>query len=564
MDRGAHRIPQRVAHRRAVDGVEAHGGRLAVEVLRRYGVDTMFTLSGGHLFVLYDGAVQSDDMRLIDARHEQTVVFAAEGWAKVTRRIGCAAITAGPGVTNGVSAMTAAWMNGSQVVVLAGRAPQRRWGSGSLQELDHVPIVASVTKRAATATSAESIVEEVRAACRAATTPHRGPAFVDIPLDAFGPADVDLDAIGAEAVASPGREAGETPDGDALARVAKLVSEAQRPVLLAGGDVYWAQAEEPMRAFVEQARVPTFVNGMGRGLLPADHALAFSRARSLALKEADLVLVAGTPLDFRLGFGRFGDAQVVHLCDAASQVAAHAELAASTAGDLATTFATLAESGAPPSAHDDWATRLRDDEQSKRAAEEPLLDADSAPIKPTRIYGELRKRLDRDAIVIGDGGDFVSYAGKYVDSYEPGTFLDPGPFGCLGMGPGYALGAAMAHPDRQIVLMLGDGAIGFALGDFEALARHGVNVVAIVGNNGIWGLEKHPMQALFGYDVVAELRPGIRYDQAVAALGCHGELVEKPGEVGPALDRAFATPGVSLVNILTDPEDAYPRSSNLA
>ena len=188
-----------------------------------------------------------------------------------------------------------------------------------------------------------------------------------------------------------------------------------------------------------------------------------------------------------------------------------------------------------------------------------MLEADTAPIKPARIYGELRKRLDRDAIVIGDGGDFVSYAGKLVESYEPGTFLDPGPYGCLGMGPGYALAAGVAHPDRQVVLLLGDGAIGFALGDFESLVRHGVNVIAIVGNNGIWGLEKHPMQALFGYDVVAELAPGIRYDKVVEALGGHGELVDAPGEIGPALDRAFATPGVSLVNVLTDPADAYPR-----
>jgi acetolactate synthase-1/2/3 large subunit len=516
----------------------------------------MFTLSGGHLFVLYDGAVQSG-LRLIDTRHEQTATFAAEGWAKVTRRIGCAAITAGPGVTNGVSAMTAAWMNGSPMVVLAGRAPQTRWGSGSLQELDHVPIVASVTKRAVTATSAASIVTEVDAACRAAATAHRGPAFVDIPLDAFGPGDIELPAVN-------GTQRGAAPDTDAIARVAKLVAEASRPVLVAGGDVYWANGEEAMRVFVEQARVPTFVNGMGRGTLPADHELAFSRARSLALKQSDLVLVAGTPLDFRLGFGRFGDAQVVHLCDAASQVAPHAELAASTAGDLAATFAALAEAGAPAATRDDWVELLRDDEQAKRAAEVSMLEADSAPIKPARIYGELRKRLDRDAIVIGDGGDFVSYAGKFVDSYQPGTFLDPGPYGCLGMGPGYALAAGIAHPDRQVVLMLGDGAIGFALGDFEALVRHGVNMVAIVGNNGIWGLEKHPMQALFGYDVVAELSPGIRYDEVVRALGGHGELVSEPAAIGPALDRAFATPGVSLVNVLTDPADAYPRSSNLA
>ncbi len=536
--------------------MEAHGGRLAVEVLGAHGVDAMFTLSGGHLFVLYDGAVQTG-LRLIDTRHEQTAVFAAEGWAKVTRGLGCAAITAGPGVTNGVSAMTAAWMNGSPVVVLAGRAPQTRWGAGSLQELDHVPIVASVTKRAATATSAASIVAEVDAACRAASTPHRGPAFVDIPLDAFGPGDVSIPSVA-------GAPRGAEPDADAVGQVAKLVAAAERPVLVAGGDVYWARGEHAMRRFVEQARVPTFVNGMGRGTLPADHELAFSRARSIALKQADLVLVAGTPLDFRLGFGRFGDAQVVHLCDAASQVAAHATLAASTTGDLAATFDALAKSRAPSGARANWVQLLRDDETAKRAAEAPMLEADTVPIKPARIYGELRKRIARDAIVIGDGGDFVSYAGKFVDSYEPGTFLDPGPYGCLGMGPGYALAASIAHPDRQVVLLLGDGAIGFALGDFEALVRHGVNVVAIVGNNGIWGLEKHPMQALFGYDVVAELSPGIRYDQVVTALGGHGELVTEPGEIGPALDRAFATSGVALVNILTDPADAYPRSSNLA
>jgi acetolactate synthase-1/2/3 large subunit len=516
----------------------------------------MFTLSGGHLFVLYDGAVQAD-LRLIDVRHEQTATFAAEGWAKVTRRLGCAAITAGPGVTNGVSAMTAAWMNGSPLVVLGGRAPQLRWGAGSLQELDHVPIVAPVTKRAVTATSGESIVAELDALCRAATTPHRGPVFLDIPLDAFGPASVDLPAV-------DGPPRGDAPDPDAVTRVAKLVGAAARPALVAGGDVYWAGAEDAMRAFVETARVPTFVNGMGRGTLPADHELAFSRARSVALKEADLVLVAGTPLDFRLGFGRFGDAQVVHLCDAASQVAAHADLAASTAGDLERTFAALADAGAPTSDRNDWVARLRDDEDAKRAAEAVGLATDSDPIKPTRIYGELKQRLDRDAIVIGDGGDFVSYAGKYVDSYTPGTFLDPGPYGCLGMGPGYALAAGLAHPGRQIVLLLGDGAIGFALGDFESLVRHGVNVVAVVGNNGIWGLEKHPMQQLFGYDVVAELSPGIRYDKVVEALGGSGELVAEPGQVGPALDRAFATPGVSLVNVLTDPADAYPRSSNLA
>ncbi len=538
----------------------AHGGRLAVEVLRRHGIDTVFTLSGGHLFVLYDGCVQAG-LRLVDARHEQSAAFAAEGYAKVTRRVGCTALTAGPGITNGVSAMTSMSMNGSPVLVLGGRAPMARWGSGSLQELDHIPIVESVTKSAATATSAASIVAEVHAALLCARTPHRGPAFVDIPLDAFSSDDVDIpDVCDADV-------AGAEPDPGAIAEVARLLGAAARPVVVAGGDVYWGRAEAALVALAEAARVPVFVNGMGRGTIPADHELALSRTRSVAFEGADLVIVAGTPLDFRLAFGRFGDARVVHLCDAASGVAAHADLAASVAGDLARTLSALAEAGVPPAtaaAHDAWIAELRDEEDLKRSAEVDHLEAEASPIKPTRVYGELRKRLERDAIVIGDGGDFVSYAGKYVDSYLPGTFLDPGPYGCLGMGPGYALGAGVARPDRQIVLMLGDGASGFALGDFDSLIRHGVNVTAIVGNNGIWGLEKHPMQQFFGYDVVADLRPGTRYDQVVEALGGHGELVTEPAQVGPALDRAFATPGVSLVNVLTDPEDAYPRSSNLA
>ncbi|MGI8795422.1 MAG: acetolactate synthase [Acidimicrobiia bacterium] len=541
--------------------LEADGGRFAAEVLRRHDVDTVFTLSGGHLFPLYDGCVKTDT-RLVDTRHEQTATFAAEGWAKVTRRPGVAALTAGPGVTNGVSAMTAAWMNGSPLLVIGGRAPQGRWGAGSLQELDHVPIVSSVTKHAATLTASEQIPGDLDLALRIARTPHRGSVFVDVPLDAWGPAAATIPP--APAAASV---AGEVPDGDDVAAVARLAAEAERPVLIVGGDVFWAGAEAALRAFVETARVPAFANGMGRGMLPADHELAFARARGAALKGADLVIVAGTPLDFRLGFGAFGDARVVHLCDAPESVSKNVELAASTAGDLQATFLGLAEETASVPGridHEPWVAQLRDQEVAARAAESDALGADVSPIRPSRIYGELLPRLDRDAIVIGDGGDFVSYAGKYVDTFTPGCFLDPGPYGCLGMGSGYALAAGLAAPSRQVVVLWGDGAIGFSLGDLDTLVRFGVNVVAIVGNNGIWGLEKHPMQLFYGYDVVADLRPGTRYDEVVSALGGHGELVEEPGEIGAALDRGFATPGLSLVNVLTDPADAYPRSSNLA
>jgi acetolactate synthase I/II/III large subunit len=524
-------------------------GSAAAETLRAHGVELLFTLSGGHLFPLYDGCVKHD-IRLVDTRHEQTAAFAAEGWAKITRGVGVAALTAGPGVTNGVSAITSACLNGSPICVIGGRAPQARWGVGSLQELDHLPIVASITKQASTLETPDAVPMGLDAALRAASTPHRGPTFVDVPLDAWGATDA---AVPAQAVPAP--------EWSASGDIVGLVRAARRPVLMVGGDVYWGRAEDEVRAFAESARLPVFANDMGRGVLPADHELAFSRARSLAFKEADLVLVAGTPLDFRLGFGSF-DAPVVHLVDSDDVLARHVELAASTVGDLAATFGALA-ADAGRRDDDGWIETLRAEEAARRAAEEERLHSAASPIDPARVYGELRRRLARDAIVIGDGGDFVSYAGKYIDTFTPGCFLGPGPYGCLGSGTGYALAAALAHPDRQVVVCYGDGAIGFTLGDLDTLVRHEVSVTAVVGNNGIWGLEKHPMQMIFGYDVVAELRPGTRYDLVAEALGGHGELVQEPDEIGPALDRAFAHAGLSVVNVLTDPADAYPRSSNL-
>jgi acetolactate synthase-1/2/3 large subunit len=541
--------------------MEGHGGDFAAEVLTRHGVDTVFTLSGGHLFPLYDGCVKQD-VKLVDTRHEQTAGFAAEAYAKVTRKPGVVALTAGPGVTNGMSAVTSAHMNGSPVAIIGGRAPQGRWGAGSLQEMDHLPLVASVTKRAVTAFDVPGVAGELHETLMAARRPHRGPAFVDVPLDVFF-----ASASGAvPAAPSTASLRGADPDADAVARVAKLLGDASRPVLMVGADVYWDGAEAAMVQCAEAWHLPVFANGLGRGTIPADQALSFSRARSTALKEADLVLVAGTPLDFRLGFGSFGAASVVHLCDAPESVAGHAELAASTAGDFTATFAGLrdavASSGRADREH--WVARLRDDETARRAGERDALEAGTDPIKPSRIYGELRARLDRDAIVIGDGGDFVSYAGKYIDTYTPGCFLDPGPYGCLGAGVGAAIAARLAHPDRQVVLLLGDGAAGFALMDVDTMLRFDLPVVMVVGNNGIWGLEKHPMQMLYGYDVAAELRQGTRYDEVVRALGGNGELVTAPGEIGPALDRALASGAVSLVNVLTDPADMYPRSSNLA
>jgi acetolactate synthase I/II/III large subunit len=337
-------------------------------------------------------------------------------------------------------------------------------------------------------------------------------------------------------------------------------------VIMAGTNLYWGHGEQALLALVEELRIPVFLNGLARGCVPADHELFFSRARGHGLEGADLALVLGVPMDFRLGFGEsFGEKTELVVVDRAEPTRDHPRVVAEelygSVGGILEALRSEARGGADTSA---WVSELRATEDEKRAAERAERDDDRAPLHPMRLYRELGEVLDRNAIVIGDGGDFVSFAGRVMDSYQPGCWLDPGPFGCLGCGPGYALAAKLAHPGRQVVLLLGDGAFGFSGMEFDTLARHGVDVVGVMGNNGIWALEKHPMEFLYGYSVAADLRPGTRYDQLVAALGCHGELVERPAELKPALARAFAAGVPALVNVLTDPGVAYPRRSNLA
>ena len=271
-------------------------------------------------------------------------------------------------------------------------------------------------------------------------------------------------------------------------------------------------------------------------------------------------------MDFRLAFGQaFGADTELVVVDRAPAVRPHPRpVAAELLGGIGATLDALREGVGAARPTQGWVDALRTAEDEKRAAEQAQLGDGRSPLHPVRLYKELGEVLDRNAVVVGDGGDFVSYAGRFIDSYEPGCWLDPGPFGCLGAGPGYALAAKLAHPDRQVVLLLGDGAFGFGGMEYDTLARHGVDVVGVMGNNGIWALEKHPMEFLYGYSVAAELRPGTRYDRMVEALGGHGELVERPEDVKGALERAFAAGRPALVNVLTDPSVVYPRKSNLA
>jgi acetolactate synthase-1/2/3 large subunit len=535
-----------------------HGGRLAAKALRARGVTHLFTLSGGHLFSLYDGC-REEGIAVIDVRHEQAAAFAAEGWAKSTRTPGVCALTAGPGVTNGMSAIASARSNGTPIVVLGGRAPEMRWGSGSLQEIDHLPFVSPLTKSAETVKETGLIGEATARAYDVAATAPTGPTFLDYPLDiVFMEGDADIPEPSGAPAAEP---------AEGVERAADLLAAAERPAIMAGTGLYWGRGEDGLAALAERAGIPVYLNGMGRGCLPADHPLAFSRTRGAALKGADVVVVVGVPLDFRLGFGEAigADAKLIRVDVEPNRLERNRVADVDLVGDVAATLTALAEAlpPEPAAAARDWVQHLRGEEASKREAEAEDRADPRGPLHPMRLYAELEAVLDRDAIVIGDGGDFVSYAGRVIDTHVPGAWMDPGPYGCLGAGPGQAIGAACANPGRQICLLLGDGAFGFSGLEFDTMVRHGLPIVGVMGNNGIWALEKHPMEFLYGYSIAAELQPETPYEKVVEALGGHGELVREPGELRPALERAFASGKPALVNVLTDPEVVYPRRAVL-
>ena len=525
-----------------------NAGELVTLALKRAGVSHLFTLNGGHIWPVLIAAAEHG-IRIIDVRHEQSAAFAAEGWAKVTRECGVAAVTAGPGVTNSTSALAQAMGSDSPMFVIGGRAPIARWGMGSLQEMDHVEVTRSITKRSMTLMSADDAYSAAAECMRTALSRRTGPVFMDIPIDVFfGAADLP------EATEHLTPDPGPPPDHETIMDAARALWSAERPVVIAGGGVWWSHAEDELRALVERAQAPLIVNGMARGMLPRRHPLYFSRARSRALSEADVALVVGARLDFRLNFGQppvFGDDTRIIRVDVDE-------------GDLKTAVQWLAES-APGGdhRHEEWIAALRETENVARKSDEAMTSSDSSPVHPARLIAEVDRFADPDAIIVGDGGDFISFAGRLIEREKPGLWIDPGPFGCLGSGPGYAMAAKLARPDKQVILLAGDGAFGFSAMEFDTMVRHNIPVVCVVGNNRIWALEKHPMQRMLGMSVAADLGGNARYDKVVEALGGHGETVERPEEIRPALERAFKSGLPACINVICDPDAEYPRSSVL-
>jgi acetolactate synthase-1/2/3 large subunit len=527
---------------------QVQGGRLAAQAIAAEGVDTIFTLCGGHVMPIYEGC-RLEGVRVVDVRHEQAAAHAAEAWGRINRSCGVAVVTAGPGVTGVVTAVANSFSAQTPLVVIGGARPLVQAGQGALQELDQRSILQPITKWSAVCAQPDRIADHVATAFRHALAAPRGPVYLELPMDVL----FAEGSAGAERSRSDARAFGDPRE---VMKAADFLTKAERPALIAGSGIWWDGAWKQLRALAENGDLPVFLNGSGRGAMPPDHALFFQHARARALEAADVVCVIGTPLDFRLKFGRFpAETKLVHIHADATELGLNRVPDAGIVGDCAAVLGILADGVKPGPSRDAWREELGTAERAWWDAHRPEIESNSAPIHHYRLGAELDRVLDPGTIVIGDGGDVVAAVSRVLRVHRPGHWLDPGPFGCLGVGPPYALGVKAARPDAQVVVVAGDGAFGLNGFEFETLTRLGLPAVFVIGNDAAWGEIRIPQVGLYGDDaeVATRLAP-TPYERLTETFGGHAERVDRPGELAPALERALGAGVPAIVNVMLDPD----------
>lgn len=531
------------------------GGHIVAKAIKEEGVDHIFTLCGGHVQMIYDGCL-NEEIRVVDVRHEQTAAHAADGWARITGKPGVAVVTAGPGVTGTVTAVANAFRAQVPMVVIGGQGARllSQFGGqdrGALQDTNHTEFMRPITKWSVSVPETRRLAEYLQTAFRIATTGVPGPVFLEMPLDVlFGGCAED------EIVQYSGYRTTAQPGGDPtfMHEAADLIAAAKRPMMIVGGQWRWSTRRHALHDFLEVCNIPTFVNGMARGALPPGHPSRFAHCRKNALAEADLVMIFGTPLDFRLGYGEAvkPETKLIQIDLDGAEIGRNRRVDLGIVGDTGLVLEGLrwrmVERGAPDTS--EWISAVQEMETTKRAPIEKGIIDDSSPINPIHLCSRIDRVVDDETIIVGDGGDFVATAAYTLRPRGVASWSDAGPLGTLGVGPGYAMAAKLAKPDHKVFLISGDGTFGLNGFEFESMARQGINVICIVGNDGAWTQIRRGQVAMYGEErVVATDLAKTRYDQVAEAMGAHGEHVTDPGQIDGALERAIAADKPAVINV---------------
>jgi acetolactate synthase-1/2/3 large subunit len=555
--------------RKDKSGKSISGGHLVARGLRSEGVDTIFTLCGGHIIDIYDGCLD-EGIRIIDVRHEQVAAHAADGYARQTGKLGCVVTTAGPGCTNAVTGIATALRSESPVLHIGGQGALSQHKMGSLQDLPHVDMMAPITKFSASVRSTERIADMISMAAREAFAGAPGPAYLEIPRDVL---DREIPIEGAR-VPEPGRYRASTKSiGDPadIERLADLLVGAERPCILLGSQVWTARGHEAALALVRALNLPAYFNGAGRGLLPPGDPHHFHRTRRYAFDKADVIVIVGTPFDFRMGYGRRlrAEASVVQIDMDYRTVGKNRDISLGLVGDPGAILGAVheavtgrADNGARK--RQAWLEELRAAETKATDKLMPVFLSDRTPIHPYRVAWEINEFLTEDTIYIGDGGDVVTISAQAVQPRTPGHWMDPGALGSLGVGTGFALAAKLAHPDKEVLCYYGDGAFAMTAFDMETANRFNAPYIAVIGNNSAMNQIRYGQIAKYGEQRgnVGNKLGDVPFGRFAEMLGGYGEEVREPNEVGPALRRAreaVRRDGKSaVVNIWVDPDEYAP------
>jgi acetolactate synthase-1/2/3 large subunit len=545
------------------------GGHLVAKALKSEGVDTIFTLCGGHIIDIYDGCID-EGIKIVDVRHEQVAAHAADGYARQTGRLGCVVTTAGPGCTNAVTGIATALRSESPVLHIGGQSALVQWKMGGLQDLPHVDLMRPITKFASTVMSTERVADMVAMAAREAFAGAYGPVYLEIPRDVL---DREIDVSRAVLPKAGQYRASTRAVGDLgdIERLADLLVNAERPAILYGQQVWAARGHQEAVALLKGLDIPGYFNGASRGLLPPGDPHHFDRTRSEAFAKADVIVIVGTPFDFRMGYGkRISAPALVQIDQDYRTVGKNRDVTLGIAGDPGAVLAAVLQAASGRIKNDKrqarrrWMKELTAAEEVATEKLMPLFKSNSTPIHPYRVAYELNEFLSDDTIYIGDGGDVVTISAQAVRPRKPGQWMDPGALGSLGVGTGFAIAAGLANPGKEVLCYYGDGSFGMTAFDMETANRFGVPYLAVIGNNSAMNQIRYGQLTKYGEERgnVGNLLGDVPFGKFAEMLGGYGEEVRDPAQIAAALRRgreSVAKSGRSaVINIWVDPREYAP------
>ena len=548
------------------------GGHLVAKALKAEGVEVIFTLCGGHIIDIYDGCLD-EGIDIIDVRHEQVAAHAADGYSRQTGKPGCAVVTAGPGTTDAITGIANAFRAESPMLMIGGQGALTQHKMGSLQDLPHVDILSPITKFAATVPSTERVADLVSMAFRECFNGAPGPSFLEIPRDVLD-AKVDLSKARIPQAGHYRASTKLSADPVDVQRLADLLMKAERPCVLFGTQTWTSRATDAAREFARTLNIPAYMNGSGRGTFPPGDPHHFHRTRRMAFSKADVIVIVGTPFDFRMGYGRRlgSEATVVQIDMGYRTVGKNRDISFGLVGDIGQVLASVlaattgtTDNGAKK--RQAWLDELRAAEQVAYEKLMPSFKSESVPINPYRVAYELNEFLTDDTIYIGDGGDVVTITAQAVQPHQPGHWMDPGPLGTLGVGVPFAMAAKYAHPEKEVLCYFGDGAFTLTGWDLETCQRFKLPILGVIGNNSAMNQIRCGQINKYGAERgnVGNLLGDVDFEKFAEMLGGYGEAVRDPKDIRPALDRAreAVRGGTSaLVNIWVDREEWAPGTRN--